>query len=174
MPRGHTRGKENFKRPSHAVSTPTTGAGTQHWQVLHTLSSTEGDDSMRTVAQRHSNLPLALCTKRGCRVSSRNAGCCAAWLLLPFAAAAGADVAATAPPGTQPSSAMSWHPLHTPRLKVSGLFRQHMQQLPITLGAAQCRMQKHCRHAQDCAHASMLPCMRRRTRIFHHMGKIRC
>ena len=94
-----------------------------------TLRSTEGEGSMRTVAQRHSNLPLALCTKRGCRVSSRKrGGCCCAWLLPPLAAAAdgtgATGAAATAPPGTQPRSAMSWHPLHTPRLKVSGLIRQ--------------------------------------------------
>jgi len=52
---------------------------------------------MRTVAQRHSKRPLVLCTKRGWRVSGRP------------------------PPGIHPSSAISWHPLHTPRLNVSGL-----------------------------------------------------
>ena len=82
---------------------------------------------MRTVAHLHSKRPLVLCTKRGCRSSGRNAAWWAAPLPLPEDEV-DADVAPSSPaspccPGTQPSSAISWHPLHTPRLKVSGLCR---------------------------------------------------
>lgn len=64
---------------------------------LLALRRTLGEGRISTVAQRHSKRPEVLCTKRGCSTSCRE------------------------PPGTHPSSAMSWHPLHTPRLKVSGL-----------------------------------------------------
>ena len=62
-----------------------------------TFSRTLGEGLISTVAQRHSKRPDVLCTKRGCSMSCRE------------------------PPGIHPRSAMSWHPLHTPRLKVSVL-----------------------------------------------------
>ena len=59
-----------------------------------------------TVAHLLSNLPLVL------------------WINLGWAGSASWDSV----PGTQPRSAMSWQPLHTPKLKVSGLWAHPVSQ----------------------------------------------
>mmetsp|Transcript_11358 Transcript_11358/g.26602 ORF Transcript_11358/g.26602 Transcript_11358/m.26602 type:complete len:201 (-) Transcript_11358:1824-2426(-) len=65
------------------------------------LSSTDGPSTTLTLENLLSNLPLSFSRRRGCLSSGR-----------------------PSPLGIQPSSAMSWQPLHTPRLNVSFLFRK--------------------------------------------------
>mmetsp|Transcript_51047 Transcript_51047/g.169095 ORF Transcript_51047/g.169095 Transcript_51047/m.169095 type:complete len:253 (-) Transcript_51047:1663-2421(-) len=62
---------------------------------------TAGEGATLTALQRDSNRPDELCTKRGCSASGMGS-----------------------PPGTQPSSAISWQPLHTPSEKASGRLRK--------------------------------------------------
>ena len=82
---------------------------------LPTLSSTAGLSWMVTCAHLLSKRPLALCTNLGWALSSRN---------LPEASPEAPfpdDTSSGSLPGTHPRRAISWQPLHTPKLKVSGL-----------------------------------------------------
>ena len=86
---------------------PPSGPVAPVWQAICctqgvqlTFSRTLGEGLISTVVQRHSKRAEVLCTKRGCSTSCRE------------------------PPGIHPNSAMSWHPLHTPRLKVSVLHKR--------------------------------------------------
>ena len=98
---------------------------------MPTLSRTEGLSWMVTCAHLLSKRPLALCTNRGWAPSSSTLAEAASEA--PFVEADGASASC---PGTQPRRAMSWQPLHTPRLKVSGL-QALPWQLCIRLGLEQ-------------------------------------
>mmetsp|Transcript_11691 Transcript_11691/g.50002 ORF Transcript_11691/g.50002 Transcript_11691/m.50002 type:complete len:236 (+) Transcript_11691:798-1505(+) len=85
----------NFTLPSPcAIQTPSFEP-CMPWSITAGVFS-----SMPTVTQRLSNLPESLWMKRGCSASGSDSR--------PSSA------------GTKPSSAISWHPLHTPSEKVSG------------------------------------------------------